>query len=326
MTSMAEGNGAVQHSHRELTARYQSLPKEAKAKFNMLLEKSEEAKNPDTSTAVSTIVKIRPTRRGPLNTFTCFKRLPREIRTMIWAYAMPDIVEAIPEKTRQSFITRGPRHAIFDICYNAPHIFHMIPIYLPKEPTPIGDPVFNIWLRPTKDILYLNTEALYNLDIPHFLAIEPNQVLQTLAIPAIHDIRWCGTENGRVPGTTTWLGKLVRGLRNLKTLYIVEGHTLYTENEVKYWHRDGSLHQHDLQLKDCRSAYETRNWGSPSQRYSKPAKPWNQETAVDVMEMFKDEVSRENSGKFPVAYPLALTPPEIICKEVKRLPWGCRIL
>lgn len=334
MDTMAEGTGVLQLSRRDLKGRYERLSAQGKTRLSKLLEESETLEKPNNPVAISTLIKPRtPTRRSRLTNFTIFRDLPREIRIMIWTLALPNVIEAVATVNHQNtFLTPGPRSAIFTICYDYHNLFHMSPIYLPR-PVSYCNGSYNwekgvpfIWLRPSEDILYLNTDALYGLDIPAFLKIEANQALQAIALPAVHidGIRWCGTKTGRVPGTRTWLGELVRGLRNLKTLYVVEGHTLHNESEVEYWGPNGGLFQHSLRLVDCKSAYETQDWAPGSNRYTPPARPWNQEYAVDVTEKFKDEVSREMSGKYPILFPVPWNVPEVVCKEIKRTSWNSR--
>lgn len=319
-----EGTATLQISRRLLSYRFEKLsPAEQQKIRDIVNEPTNLEKLQDR------MVVTRPrvtTRRGP-SAFHLFSMLPKEVRIMIWNLALPNLVESIQDERAHRFIAPGPRNAILDICgHDYPEIFHMKPIYLPlplKQGYPLVD---GFYIRPEEDIVYLNTEALYNLDIKSFIKIEANQVIQNLALPVVpvERMRWCGEKLGREPGTRTWLGELVRGLRNLKKLYVVEGHMLHNESEVEYWSRHGRLNKFRLELEDVKTEAETRDWAPSLDMYSPPARPWNQDYAITVEELFKDEVSRELSKKYPVIFEGPWNVPEVICKEIKRFPWeGC---
>jgi hypothetical protein len=254
-------------------------------------------------------------------TFHQFKDLPDEIRIIIWGMAIPKLFEAVAHNQQSRFITAGPRDAILGLLHNYHKIFFMSPIFIPRQnDTSIIQPVY---IRPSEDILYLNTEALYALDIPVFIGLPENQVIENIALPVVpmERIRWCGKRIGRDVGTRTWLGDLVRGLNNLKTIYVVEGHTLHNEGEVDYYDSSDNLIKYSLGLEDLKTAKQTKDWSPPSQSYCPPAKPWNEVYKETVEKAFMDELEREKSGKYDVIFEKKWNVPEIVCKELKRVTW-----
>lgn len=256
-------------------------------------------------------------------TFHKFRKLPKEIRIMIWTLALPELFEVVPNFQKnplKCFITGGPRESIFAICNNYQKIFYMSPIYLTHVDRDTKKDIEPTYIRPEHDILYLNTEALYELDIPAFISRHENQVIQNIALPVVlvEKVRWCGTKLGREIGTRSWVGDLVRGLKKLKTLYVVEGHTLHVESEVTSWSPSGRFATWDISLQSCKDPIDTEDWSPPPISYSPPAKPWKSAYAVDVTEWFKDEVSREKSGQYNIIFEGEWSEPEVVCKELKR--------
>ena len=154
----------------------------------------------------------------PATAFLHFQRLPREVRIIIWTMALPELVEAFPdfhEKAIRRFMTDSPRESIFTICGGYKDLFFMSPIYLTNIYREKDKEIEPIYIRPEDDILYLNIEALRELDPNAFTARPENQVIQRLALPAIKvwDMRWCGEKLGRKVGSRSYVGDLVRGLK-----------------------------------------------------------------------------------------------------------------
>jgi hypothetical protein len=207
--------GAAEVSRREIMARLGAL---SNAELSVLVESMAPPVEKTVTTAYNSGKPSGPSKAVPATTFVKFRKLPKEIRIIIWTMALPDLIEAFPDfhmNAMQRFITAGPREAIFTICSDYQKMFYMFPIYLMHLDRDTDKEVEAIYIRPEHDILYLNIEALRELDIIAFTARPENQVIQNLALPAVQveRMRWCGRNLGRVSGTRTYVGDLVRGLK-----------------------------------------------------------------------------------------------------------------
>ena len=68
--------------------------------------------------------------------------------------------------------------------------------------------------------------GIYNLDVDAFLSHGGNQAIENLAIHASSAEKLMGLQYPWTLANRTSEGKLVRGLDNLKTLYVVDGFLL----------------------------------------------------------------------------------------------------
>ena len=185
-----------------------------------------------------------------------------------------------------------------------------------------------IYIRPSVDTLYLGTAVLLDLDINAFIARPENQLIENLAISAVSamNLRWVGSTFGRDIGTRTYIGDLVRGLKNLKKLYIVEGGRLHMDSRVTRW-VNKIPRRHIVTLVDVptETTLPKYDWHGRDS-YFPPAKPWLESGAKRIVAKFEEEVKRENSGLYELKFnDKDWTPPKVICRgmikrEMSRFP------
>ncbi|KAH8594645.1 hypothetical protein B0O99DRAFT_624346 [Bisporella sp. PMI_857] len=270
----------------------------------------------------------------PAIVFPNFPRLPVEVKIMIWNEALPTFIDIIINDARTNFCAPSPRDAIFHFCPDYATMFHMKPIYF-NTSSSTSPNVF--YIRPAVDIVHISTSTLLSLDIDTFVARTENQVIENLAIHAVSafNCRWVGRQYGRLAGTRTWIGDLVRGLKNLKKLYVVEGERLHDDDELPRW-RNAVPKIFDVSLQDVPAHTDIPKYDHRGKHYhSPPATPWVAESAQSVRFSFDAEVNREENKVYRLHYTNAWSVPELVCRllvrkelcwerklyTTKRLPW-----
>jgi len=177
-----------------------------------------------------------------------------------------------------------------------------------------------ILIRPAIDTVYIGCEAMLHLDVKAFCGHPGNQVIENLALSAVScgNIRWCGTEYGRNLGTRSLIGDLVRGLKNLKKLFVVEGDRLHRESEVDHWSK-GKARRYEIKLSDVPATTHLSRYDHRGKyHYWPPAKPWIHPLALKVIQMYEEEVEREKSGDYPIVFSGTWSRPEMIPKLLSR--------
>ncbi|KAG9245228.1 hypothetical protein BJ878DRAFT_541484 [Calycina marina] len=257
----------------------------------------------------------------PAVAFPRFKTLPQEVKILVWNNALPKFVEIIVNENRDHFSAPGPRDAILGLCRDHVAMFHMKPLHFPSMSTDQTVPDV-IYLRPEIDTVYIGSAALLDLDIEAFCANPANQAIENLALSAVgaRDLRWCGENMGKVIGTRNWRGDLVRGLTNLKKLYIVEGERFHAESEVELWSsRNHRSRRFEFTLRDVPTKTKLPKYDHRGRNHFwPPAKPWLSTMADQIVKKIKDEVEREKSKAFGMHWTGEWSQPEIICKLVTR--------
>lgn len=217
------------------------------------------------------------------------------------------------------FSAPGPRDAILDLCHDFTNMFHMKPIHLSCENAEQSN-LNVVYIRPDVDTIYIGCEAMIHLDVKAFCAHPDNQAIENLALSAVScgNLRWCGTEYGRHLGTRSLVGDLVRGLTNLKKLYVVEGDRLHRESEVDHWSK-GKLRRYEITLDDVPVTTHLSRYDHRGKHYYwPPAKPWVQPLAIKVIRMYEEEVEREKSGEYEMVFTDSWSKPEMIPKFLSR--------
>ncbi|KAE8443293.1 hypothetical protein EG329_002009 [Mollisiaceae sp. DMI_Dod_QoI] len=188
----------------------------------------------------------------PAKCFPKFRALPIELQKMIWDFAMPDtFIEVSFSNRKTQFRSCPPKAQILPTSESSRSKYKLFPIYLipaqhlfpfhfqrifngslaavTTNALPLTMPLY----IQSKDILYI--PEIHNIDIDAFLKREENHAIENLAIHASSALRLGWDLNRPNPSHELKAldeGKLVRGLKNLKNLYIVEGQNMGAERRV----------------------------------------------------------------------------------------------
>jgi hypothetical protein len=232
----------------------------------------------------------------PARVFPGFPKLARELQEMIWVFSLNDpIVETTYDPKSEQFRAADFKVSILEVSGLDPTPYNLQPIYLrpnlgkyrvhrlksrPGVRVP-SLPLDPIYVRPD-DIVYM--PEIYKLDVDAFLSHKENKVIENLAI------------------NTTLEGKLVRGLANLKTLYVVDGSFLGQESREKH---PGNC---NYILKEV-----VEGKGPPPGGRSWDLVPWNSGTAHVISLALDFEAT---------PYDNTWRPPNVIFRELIRQPIG----
>lgn len=162
-----------------------------------------------------------------------FHDLPKEIQEMIWTTSITELegaqnlVEVVYDRNGHRWVASGAAVDILTTWGSSREPLGVKPIYLPPSRgasavADSGSSASPIYLRPEHDILYI--PDLRDLNIPQFLSNLKNQVLQNLAIT------WPTARRFELPSRTFF--DIVRGLKNLRKIYILEGQEEGSEDRV----------------------------------------------------------------------------------------------
>jgi hypothetical protein len=214
----------------------------------------------------------------PAVIFPKFGSLPRELQYMTWTFALtqPIIIECIYRSDLQQFWAHGSKKSILECCPLDPSEFNLHPIYLhpcvgrkklssPRAKIPVQNLTFDpIYIGPG-DIIYL--PEIYNIDVNSFLAEKENHLIENLAIHASSALRL--KVASQVWRHTIPEGKLIGGLRNLKTIHIVDGKILGSEMSSKH------MGNYRLTLAEVKKSDEIGTTNSKKDFIRKAQYPWN---------------------------------------------------
>ncbi|KAH7327099.1 hypothetical protein BKA65DRAFT_509924 [Rhexocercosporidium sp. MPI-PUGE-AT-0058] len=239
----------------------------------------------------------------PATCFPKFKTLPNELQHMIWTFAIKDplIVAIIPKNTGR-FVASSSKAAILAFSKFDPTKFPLFPVYLPPNPSwdghqknkrnlsiqsgegqlPQVEPIFLL----SRDILYM--PEIYKLDAYLFLAREENQILERLAIHASTALRLGGDDRH-------WSeeGKILRNLRNLKMVLILEGSEIGDEMQSR------SSEGFFITLLDMKETPGTSvEISSNNTRQRRHQSPWVVNATTSVRAAFMEEMARNTRPGF----------------------------
>jgi hypothetical protein len=165
---------------------------------------------------------------------------------MIWIFSPNNpIVETIYNPKSEQFRATDSKISILKVSGLDPTPYNLQPIYLRlnlgkckvhKRKSRPGVRVPPLTLDPIyvcpDDIVYMS--EIYDLDVDTFLANKENQVIENLAIYSSSAEKLMGLQYPWTLANRTSEGKLVRGLDNLKTLYVVDGSLLGQDGREKH--------------------------------------------------------------------------------------------
>jgi hypothetical protein len=164
----------------------------------------------------------------PARVFPKFKSLAQELQDIVWTLALtqPTIIECIYRSDMRQFYAHGSKKGILECSHLDPKHFDLKPIYLEpwqllKTTLPDKKLAINPIYISTDDIVYL--PEIYNFDIDAFIRCKSNGVIENLAIHASSALRLKVEGNGRFRSTESREGTLIRSLRNLTSLHVIEG-------------------------------------------------------------------------------------------------------
>ncbi|KAG4440755.1 hypothetical protein IFR05_003742 [Cadophora sp. M221] len=242
----------------------------------------------------------------PATCFPKFKMLPNELQHFIWTFAISEniIVVTIPKNTSR-FVASSSKAAILAFSKFDPTKFPLHPLYLTPNlstlrasmdgPIPQLEPSF-ISLQ---DILYI--PEIYKLDPDLFLACNENQVLERLAIHSSTALRLGGDDH-------QWSeeGKILRNLRAMKTVYVLEGSDI--GDEIQFRHSGGYSCISLLDMKESPRTCNDSSTGTTRQRRHRT--PWVVDATTPIRDAFMEEMARNTKLGFQV--------PELQFWEIQR--------
>ncbi|KAH6720662.1 hypothetical protein BKA61DRAFT_652056 [Leptodontidium sp. MPI-SDFR-AT-0119] len=257
----------------------------------------------------------------PATCFPKFKTLPNELQDMIWTFAINEsiIVATIPKNTGR-FVASSSKAAILAFSKFDPTKFPLHPLYLPPHPSwaryhencyqagkpwregfvPRIEPIF----VSTQDILYM--PEIYKLDPDLFLARNENQILERLAIHASTALRLGGD-------VYHWSeeGKILRNLKALKTVYVLEGSEIGDEMQFR---QSGGYCISLLSMKEAPGICNESSTGTTRQRRHRS--PWVVNATTSIRNAVIEEMAKINRPGFQV--------PELQFWEVQRRAIGAK--
>ena len=137
---------------------------------------------------------------------------------------------------------------------------------------------------------------IYNIDINAFSRCKSNDVIENLAIHASSALRLRLERNGRFRGTESREGKLIRSLRSLTSLHVIEGYYIGTEIYSKH------LGNYKLTLEEMKKG-EVRDTINSSVAFQCKARhPWNSGVADSIRMMFEVSVLNNSLGLQNIGY------------------------
>ncbi|KUJ23728.1 uncharacterized protein LY89DRAFT_726791 [Mollisia scopiformis] len=252
----------------------------------------------------------------PAKSFPKFRELPLELRIIIFEFAIsPDtFIEAIFLHGEHRFHVSSPNAPSIPPTHQKYSTSALLPIYLEpstnlamKRPLKLP-PTKPIYIH-IKDVLYI--PEIHALDVTAFLRREENQAIENLAIQASSALRLGGdiddSDSFSYSIRAFREGELVRGLKNLKKLYIVEGPDLGRERRLVRdpaykWRFSWSRVKEGAEMGNTYAGIFKRNYKHE----------WNTGVADSIAQAIDTESNMmKQQGK-------SWNPPELIFRELKR--------